>query len=87
MKLVAALLALVLVVPAFAFQEHVAVESLPPEARQTLGLIKGNGPFPYPQDGKTFRNREKRLPVRAQGYYREYTVRTPRATCRMRLPS
>ena len=79
MRLVAALLALLFVVPAFPFQERVAVESLPPEARQTLALIKGNGPLPYPQDGKTFRNREKRLPVRAHGYYREYTVMTPGA--------
>lgn len=78
MKLLAALLALV-VLPAFGFQKEVAVQSLPPEVRQTLALIKGNGQFPYRQDGKTFGNREKRLPMRAHGYYREYTVKTPGA--------
>jgi ribonuclease T1 len=77
-KFLAALLALV-VLPAFGFQKEVAVRSLPPEARQTLALIKANGPFPYRQDGKTFGNREKRLPMRAHGYYREYTVKTPGA--------
>ena len=78
MKFLAALLALV-VLPACAFQKEVAVQALPPEARQTLSLIKRNGPFPYAQDGKTFGNREKRLPLRAHCYYREYTVRTPGA--------
>ena len=35
-------------------------------------------PFPYPRkDGSTFGNFEKRLPLQAQGYYREYTVPTP----------
>lgn len=76
MRLLAALLALV-VLPALAFQKEISLEGLPPEARQTLALIKGNGPFPYRQDGKTFGNRERRLPLRAQGYYREYTVKTP----------
>ncbi len=78
MKLLAALLALV-VLPAFAFQKDIAVAALPPEARQTLSLIKGNGPLPHRQDGRTFGNRERRLPMRAQGYYREYTVPTPGA--------
>jgi ribonuclease T1 len=77
-KLVAALLALVFL-PALAFQKDVALRDLPHEARQTLDLIKQNGRFPYPQDGRTFGNREKRLPMRAQGYYREYTVKTPGA--------
>lgn len=54
---------------------------LPDEARETLALIKRGGPFPYRQDGGTFGNREKRLPLKARGYYREYTVPTPaRAT-------
>jgi ribonuclease T1 len=75
-RLLAALLALV-VLPALAFQKEIPLEALPAEARQTLERIKGNGPFPYRQDGKTFGNRERRLPLRAQGYYREYTVKTP----------
>ena len=76
MRLLAALLALV-VLPALAFQKEIPLEALPAEARQTLERIKDNGPFPYRQDGKTFGNRERRLPLRAQGYYREYTVKTP----------
>jgi ribonuclease T1 len=73
------LAALLLLVPLAAFSKDVAVRELPDEARQTLALIKSNGPFLYPQDGRTFGNREKLLPLRAQGYYREYTVKTPRA--------
>lgn len=50
---------------------------LPPEARRTLALIQQGGPFPHPQDGSVFGNREQRLPERPRGYYREYTVDTP----------
>lgn len=49
------------------------------EINRTLDLIEAGGPFPYPQDGAVFQNRERRLPARAPGYYREYTVRTPRS--------
>ena len=76
MKLLAALL---LWVPLAAFSKDAHVKELPDEAKHTLELIKNNGPFPYPQDGATFGNREKRLPQRARGYYREYTVKTPGA--------
>ena len=56
----------------------VALSDLPPEAQQTLHLIRYGGPFPYPhKDGSTFGNFEKRLPPQARGYYREYTVPTP----------
>jgi ribonuclease T1 len=63
-------------------RELVAVDwilaaELPYEARQTLALIKHDGPFPYPRDGIVFGNYEKRLPPRQRGYYREYTVKTP----------
>ena len=78
MRLLAALLAVVSL-GAFAFSKEIHWKDLPLEARQTLELIKSNGPFPYKQDGVTFGNREKRLPQRANGYYREYTVKTPGA--------
>jgi len=52
---------------------------LPPEAVETLRLIERNGPFPHRQDGTVFQNRERLLPDRPRGYYREYTVRTPGA--------
>ena len=50
---------------------------LPPEAHATLGLIARGGPFPHRQDGSVFGNRERRLPSKPRGYYREYTVQTP----------
>lgn len=55
----------------------VQVQELPREARETLLLIKRGGPFPYRKDGTVFGNRERRLPIRERGYYREYTVPTP----------
>ena len=72
MRAVAALLALVCLA-AWGFAD------LPPEARETLARIEAGGPFPYRQDGRTFHNRERLLPARKPGYYREYTVRTPGA--------
>lgn len=50
---------------------------LPPEALETLALIRRGGPYPYRKDGTTFHNRERLLPAAARGYYREYTVPTP----------
>ena len=63
----------------FAFSGDIRVAQLPPEARQTLALIRAGGPFPYARDGVMFTNREGLLPKRNRGYYREYTVRTPGA--------
>ncbi len=57
----------------------VALASLPPEARSTHQLILSGGPFPYDKDGTVFGNRERLLPLKARGHYREYTVRTPGA--------
>lgn len=57
----------------------VQLAQLPPEARQTLTLIKRGGPFPYAKDASVFGNREGLLPRQARGYYREYTVPTPGA--------
>lgn len=50
---------------------------LPPEARETLALIRSGGPFPHARDGSVFANREGLLPPAARGTYREYTVMTP----------
>ncbi|MET9231350.1 ribonuclease domain-containing protein [Lentzea sp. NPDC003310] len=55
-----------------------ALSKLPAEAAKTWKLIEANGPFPYPRnDGVTFQNREKRLPAKDSGYYKEFTVPTP----------
>ncbi|MEU1735117.1 ribonuclease domain-containing protein [Streptosporangium sp. NPDC020145] len=53
------------------------LSALPPEAAATWKRIRQGGPFPYSRDGVVFQNRERRLPVRQQGYYHEYTVPTP----------
>jgi ribonuclease T1 len=57
--------------------DTVALAALPPEARVTHRLILSGGPFPYQKDGTVFFNRERLLPQRPRGQYREYTVRTP----------
>lgn len=55
----------------------ILASELPPQARETLMLIREGGPFPYGRDGSVFANRERLLPAAPQGSYREYTVRTP----------
>lgn len=61
---------------------EVSARALPPEARETIRLIRAGGPFPFDRDGIVFGNREKLLPLRPRGHYREYTVRTPGASNR-----
>jgi ribonuclease T1 len=73
------LVALVLAFAANAWAGDMPVAELPPEARATLALIRAGGPFAHRQDGREFGNREKLLPRRAPGYYREYTVQAPGA--------
>jgi ribonuclease T1 len=78
-RLFALALALFLAADAAGFARfgEIRVDQLPGDARATLLLIRGGGPFPYPKDGATFGNREGRLPPQRRGYYREYTVKTP----------
>ena len=57
--------------------ETIPESDLPPEGRETLDLIRADGPFPYDRDGVAFQNREGILPPQDEGYYREYTVPTP----------
>ena len=51
--------------------------ALPAEALRTIALIQRGGPYPYRQDDGVFGNRERRLPQKPRGWYREYTVETP----------
>jgi ribonuclease T1 len=54
-----------------------ALSELPAEVATTWELVLRGGPFPYPRDdGGVFGNREKLLPAKESGYYREYTVPT-----------
>lgn len=51
--------------------------ALPAEAAQVWAQITAGGPLRYERDGLTFGNRERLLPARGGGFYREYTVPTP----------
>lgn len=53
------------------------LSQLPPQAAQVWQLIQHGGPYRYRQDGSVFGNREKHLPTREPGFYREYTVPMP----------
>ena len=86
-QLIAFLAACLLACSALAFQQDakrghdlpvILARDLPREARETLTLIKNGGPFPYSKDGTVFSNREHLLPNKPRGYYREYTVKTPK---------
>ncbi|MGW1020407.1 ribonuclease domain-containing protein [Streptomyces niveus] len=55
----------------------ICYSDLPSQAHDTLDLIDQGGPYPYPQDGGVFQNREGLLPQQSTGYYHEYTVKTP----------
>lgn len=57
----------------------IAMAELPLQGRSTYALIQNGGPFPHDKDGTVFGNRERILPARQRGYYREYTVKTPGA--------
>lgn len=54
-----------------------ALDSLPKEATETVASIHSGGPYVARKDGSTFGNRERVLPLKPQGFYREYTVETP----------
>jgi ribonuclease T1 len=58
-------------------QETIAVSQLSAHGQTMMTLIYQGGPFRYDKDGTVFANRERFLPVRQRGYYREYTVQTP----------
>jgi ribonuclease T1 len=72
----AAIVALVVASNAAGFSPpgEIRLDQLPPEAIHTIRLIERGGPFPFARDGSVFANRERRLPPRYRGYYREYTV-------------
>jgi ribonuclease T1 len=55
----------------------ISIGEMPAHGGQTYALITQGGPFPYEKDGTVFGNRERLLPIKSRGYYREYTVATP----------
>ncbi len=76
-----------LLVPGHAFskatvEKTVALNALPVEAQNIESRIRSGGPFLYDKDGSVFGNRERQLPGKSRGFYREYTVPTPGASDR-----
>ncbi|WP_409526308.1 ribonuclease domain-containing protein [Nitrincola sp. MINF-07-Sa-05] len=65
-----------------ASSSHSQLSAQEQELYNTLERIRQNGPYPYQRDGITFENRERLLPNKARGYYREFTVDTPGLTHR-----
>ena len=59
-----------------ATRSPVSLGTLPAEAQSTYRLVFSGGPFPYAKDGIVFGNRERQLPGKPRGFYREYTVKT-----------
>jgi ribonuclease T1 len=60
----------------------IEVAALPPQGRAVLALIDKGGPYPYSQDGGTFTNAERLLPMKTKGFYTEYTVKLPSSSDR-----
>ncbi|MFN3303170.1 MAG: ribonuclease domain-containing protein [Roseateles sp.] len=58
---------------------EISLSELPIQAQETHRLVLAGGPFSYAKDGTVFGNRERLLPRKARGFYREYTVKTPGA--------
>jgi ribonuclease T1 len=57
--------------------DTIAQSQLPAQGRDMMTLILRGGPFRYDKDGTVFGNRERILPLKTRGFYREYTVKTP----------
>lgn len=55
----------------------ISIAEMPAQGAQTYAQITRGGPFPYDKDGTIFGNRERLLPIKNRGHYREYTVATP----------
>lgn len=59
--------------------DGICYKKLPPEAHDTFKDIWSGGPYDYPdKDGTIFQNRDDNpLPRHENGYYHEFTVKTP----------
>ena len=57
--------------------DMIAVAQLPAQGQDMMKKIYAGGPFKYDKDGVVFGNRERILPAKNRGFYREYTVKTP----------
>ena len=57
--------------------QTIALSQLPAQGQDMMRKIEAGGPFKYDKDGTVFGNRERILPAKNRGFYREYTVKTP----------
>ena len=57
--------------------DTIELAQLPVQGQDMMRLIYTGGPFKYDKDGVVFGNRERILPAKNRGFYREYTVKTP----------
>ena len=57
--------------------DTIALTQLPVQGQDMMKLIYAGGPFKFDKDGVVFGNRERILPAKNRGFYREYTVKTP----------
>ncbi len=56
--------------------DAVPLTQLSGQAQAVHRAILAGGPFRYSKDGSAFGNRERLLPAKPRGFYREYTVAT-----------
>ena len=56
--------------------DTIALAQLPAQGQEMMKKIYAGGPFKYDKDGTVFGNRERILPAKNRGFYREYTVKT-----------
>ena len=58
-------------------QQTISLGELPEQGIRVYAQIHQGGQFTADKDGVIFANRERSLPRKQRGYYREYTVPTP----------
>lgn len=63
--------------PSTDLQQTISLAELPEQGSRIYARIHQGGPFAAEKDGVVFANRERLLPRKQRGFYREYTVPTP----------
>ena len=63
--------------PSTDLQQTISLAELPEQGSRIYARIHQGGPFVAEKDGVVFANRERLLPRKQRGFYREYTVPTP----------
>lgn len=65
-----------------ASKASIRLEAMPELGQRIYHAIVSGEALPFEKDGSIFGNRERILPLRKRGYYREYTVAHPNASNR-----